>query len=144
MNKLSMLLFLALSSSAMADPAVQHVQVNIHNNSRHMIELRSFDSERIFESTAFINHSIAAYSSVNNAVLFSAFDKRESVAGVNVLINGEAMKLMWQANMGFDGPDAPKFHICGVIKDGDSVPKQEYCDIPYVVGETLVIDFNIK
>jgi len=132
------------SITAFADPSVKNVQVNIHNSTQHTVEFLTFDSDRIFASTRFAEPSIAPSSSVDNAIFFASFDKEPMIAGVNVLINGEPMKLMWQTNMGFGGPDDPKFHICGVIKDNKPRIDQEYCHIPYVTGNTLVIDFNIE
>lgn len=138
------LLLLALSPIALADPAVQNVKVNIHNSTKYTVEFISFDASRIFESTRFAQESIPPSTSVDNAILFTSFDQEAISAGVNVVINGEPMKLMWQVNMGYDDPDAPKFHICGVIKDNNPRVDHEYCHIPYVVGNTLMVDFNIE
>jgi len=143
-NSLLISLLTATAFSSFADPAVKNVQVNFHNDTAHSIEFISFDSSRILASTQFGEESIEPYVSVDNAIFVTSFDNEPMSAGVNALINGEPMKFMWHVNMGIDSPDAPKFHICGVIKDSPDQMDYEYCHIPYVVGNTLMVDFNIQ
>lgn len=141
MNK--WLLLLALTPMAFADPAVDNVQVNIHNESQHSIDFISFDSNRVFINTHIDEQRIAPYTMKYNVIRFNSFDKGPISAGVEVLINGEPMKLMWQINMGINKPDAPKSHMCGVVKQNDPHIYREYCDIPYVDSGTLIVDFHI-
>lgn len=135
-------LLLALSSIASADPAVKNVQINIHNNTSHAIEFHSFDTSRLFASTQIDQQKIPPASSKLNVIAFTSFDHGPISAGMNILIDGEPMKLMWQINMGYNEPNAPKSHLCGVIKDNGV--HHEYCDIPYVYQDTLIVDFRIQ
>jgi hypothetical protein len=139
-----LLSFLAATSlCALADPAINKVMVNFHNNTNYPIEFVSFDSDRILANTSFSKASVDPMTSEERLIFVTSFDKGPISSGVNALINGEPMKFMWQANMGFDEPDAPKFHICGVIKDNSEQINHEYCYMPYVVGSTLMVDFNV-
>jgi hypothetical protein len=136
---------LLLTLPALADPAVNKVMVNFHNNTAHPIEFISFDSGRILANTSFAKESIDPFASVDRAIFVTSFDKEPVTAGVNALINGEPMKFMWQVNMGPTDSEEVKFHICGVIKDNNAEQlNHEYCYIPYVVGSTLIVDFNIE
>lgn len=135
---------LLLSLPALADPAVNKVQVNFHNNTAHEVEFISLDSSRILASTRFSQESIPANASEDRVIFTTAFDKEPMTAGVNALVNGEPMKFMWQVNMGAGSDQEVKFHLCGVIKDNLETLNHEYCYIPYVVGSTLMIDFNLQ
>lgn len=142
--KNAVLALLLLPAIASADVAVDRVQVNIHNDSQDVIAFQSFDASRIFTHTHIIQNEIAPNDSVEKAIMFHSFDKESIRAGTDVMVGDEPMTLMWQINMGVIGPDADKFHICGVIKDRESDLNQEYCDIPYVQDGTLFVDFYIN
>jgi hypothetical protein len=129
---------------ALADPAVRNVQVNIHNNTDHFIEIKSFESSRIFASTRIGEAEIGPQTSEFNAVFFTSFDKEPIHAGINILLDDKLMKLMWQINMGPGGPDDFKAHLCGVVKDPPRPDDQSHCDIPYVEGSILFVDFYLE
>jgi hypothetical protein len=139
-----LLLTCLVSSIALADPAVKSVQVNIHNDSNHEVMLQSFTASRIFENANIQMQTISPNTAIQKAITFDAFDSLAMTVNIPILVDNEKMQLMWQTNMGFDAPDAEKFHICGVIKDNQNTAKHEYCDLPYVVGETLMIDYIIQ
>lgn len=142
MNKSLSLVFFPIL--AFADPAIRNVQVNIHNNTEHVIELKSFESSRIFASTRIGEENIGPQTSEFNAVFFTSFDKEPINAGINILVNEQSMKLMWQINMGPGGPDDFKAHLCGVVKDLPLPDDKSHCDIPYLQGNILFVDFYVE
>lgn len=126
---------------ALADPAVRNVQVNIHNDTQNIIELKNFSASRLFASTRISEEKIPAHTAEYNAVFFTSFDKEAISAQMNFMLNGKPMIMMWEINLGFGGPGGSKSHICGVVKDGAGHLERDYCDIPYVDNGVLYIDF---
>lgn len=138
------LLPLLFAPLAFADPEVKNVQVNFHNDSRHTIKLQKFDASRIYENVTILGSEIAPFSSTDNVIQFFAFDTYPMTVQIPAVFNDEAVIFMWQTNMGYALPGGEKFHICGVIRDGKQQPEREYCDIPYVIGDTMYIDYTIQ
>jgi hypothetical protein len=143
MKKVTLTLCL-LPLLAVADPAIKNVQVNINNYSEHVVALKSFNASRIFAKTVISAESIAPFSSENKALMFYSFDYDPMHSGLDILVDGQLKKLMWQTNMGMGGSEDPKSHLCGVIKDLPQTESHDYCDIPYVEEGVLIVDFHLN